>query len=159
MIRAMTAEDAAEVIEVVVAADMFTADEVPFLEEMLSGYEAAARDEGHVAVVVDEGPMGVAGVAYYRPKEAADRVWDLTMIAVRPALQGHGLGRALLLHVEQDLRDRGERLLLVDTSGTTRYDRTREFYQRCGYSQEARVRDYWEDGDDLVIFSKRIDTP
>ncbi len=156
MIRAMTAEDAAEVIEVVVAADMFTADEVPFLEEMLSGYEAAARDEGHVAVVVDEGPMGVAGVAYYRPKEAADRVWDLTMIAVHPQLQGRGTGRGLMRHVEADLAARGARLLAVRTSGTGQYAGTRAFYARCGYDRVAEVPDWWTDGDDLVLFTRRL---
>lgn len=48
------------------------------------------------------------------------------------------------------------RFLLVDTSGTAQYDRTRAFYVRCGYRQEARVRDYWTAGDDLVIFRKAL---
>ncbi len=157
MIRTLTSEDIPGVIDLVVAAGMFTTEETPFLGEMLSGYEAAARDEDHVAVV-DDGDDGLVGVAYYRPEEAAERAWDLTMIAVSPAVQGRGRGTALLRHVEEDLRTRGQRLLLVDTSGTARYDRTREFYGRRGYLQEARVRDYWEDGDDLVVFSKRVDT-
>lgn len=59
-------------------------------------------------------------------------------------------------HLEDDLRGRGQRLLLVETSGTAQYARTREFYGRCGYAQEARVRDYWTDGDDLVLFWKRL---
>ncbi len=158
MIRDLTADHTAAVIDLVVAAGMFTRQDAPFLDEMLGGYEAAARDDGHRAVV-DDGPDGVTGVAYYRPEEAADRAWDLTMIAVRPGLQGRGLGTALLRHVEDDLRGRGQRLLLVDTSGTARYDRTRDFYRRCGYDEQARVRDYWADGDDLVVFTRRLATP
>lgn len=73
-----------------------------------------------------------------------------------PDLQGTGRGRALLRRVEDDLRARGQRLLLVDTSGTAQYDRTREFYVRCGYTDVARVPDYWSDGDDLVVFVKRL---
>ncbi len=96
------------------------------------------------------------GVAYYQPKGPADRPWDLTMIAVAPRLQGAGRGSALLRRVEDDLRARGQRMLLVDTSGTSQYDRTRDFYVRCGYTQVARVPDYWTDDDDLVVFAKRL---
>lgn len=157
MIRLLTTDDIPGVIDLVIAAGMFTTEETPFLGEMLSGYEVAAQDEDHVAVV-DDGTDGLVGVAYYRPEEGAERVWDLTMIAVSPEVQGSGRGTALLRHVEEDLRSRGQRLLLIDTSGTARYERTRAFYGRRGYLQEARVRDYWQDGDDLVVFSKRLDT-
>ncbi len=63
--------------------------------------------------MIDEGKDGPLGVAYYQPKPATDRVWDLTMIAVRPAQQGQGRGAAMLRRVEEDLRARGQRLLLV----------------------------------------------
>jgi len=88
--------------------------------------------------------------------EAADRAFDLTMIAVRPDLQGEGRGAGLMRHVEQDLRDQGQRMLVVRTSGTARYDRTRAFYRGLGYTEHVRVPDYWTDGDDLVLSTKRL---
>jgi ribosomal protein S18 acetylase RimI-like enzyme len=96
-------------------------------------------------------------MAYYQPKGPADRLWDLTMIAVHPNLQGTGRGSALLRHVEEDLRSRRQRLLTVDTSGTREYERARVFYAMCGYGEEARVRNYWRDGDDLVVLTKPLD--
>ena len=99
---------------------------------------------------------GLASVLLYRPEEAADRAFDLTMIAVRPDLQGQGRGAALVRHAEQDLRDHGQRLLVVRTSGTAGYDRTRSFYRGLGYVEHVRVPDYWTDGDDLVLFTKRL---
>ena len=63
----------------------------------------------------------------------------------------------MLRGVEEDLRARGQRLLLVETSSTPQYDRTRAFYDKLGYEEEARVRDYWEAGDDLVLFRKALD--
>ena len=78
------------------------------------------------------------------------------MIAVRPASQGRGRGAAMLRHVEENLRTRDQRLLLVETSGLPQYDRTRAFYVRCGYEEEARVRDYWTAGDDMVLFRKAL---
>jgi ribosomal protein S18 acetylase RimI-like enzyme len=78
------------------------------------------------------------------------------MIAVRPDLQGGGRGAALMRHVEQDLREQGQRLVVVRTSGTPQYDRTRAFYRQLGYGEVACVPDYWTDGDDLVLFTLRL---
>ena len=154
MIRPATPEDAAAVIEIVISAEMFSAEDAWFLEGMMAEYFDSNGEEGHVCVVDDkDGPLGVA---YYQPKTAADRVWDLTMIAVQPANQGRGRGAAMLRHVEEDLRTRDQRLLLVETSGLPQYDRTRAFYVKCGYEEEARIRDFWEAGDDMVLFRKAL---
>ena len=47
-------------------------------------------------------------------------------------------------------------MLVVPTSGTTQYDRTRALYGGLGYSEAARVPDYWTDGDDLVPYTLRL---
>ena len=141
-------------IDLVVAAEMFSEDAAWLVEGMLADYFDGNKDEGHVCVIDDEG--GTLGAAYYQPKSAADRVWDLTMIAVQPARQGQGRGAAMLRRVEEDLRARGQRLLLVETSALPQYDRTRAFYVKCGYEEEARIRGYWAAGDDLVVFRKAL---
>ena len=154
MIRPATPEDSAAVIDLVVAAEMFSEDDACLVEGMLADYFDGNKDDGHVCVIDDEG--GTLGVAYYQPKPAADRVWDLTMIAVQPACQGQGRGAAMLRRVEEDLRARGQWLLLVETSALPQYDRTRAFYVKRGYDEEARIRGYWAAGDDLVVFRKAL---
>lgn len=155
MFRPATPEDTAAVVDLAVAAEMFSADDAWIVEGMLADYFETNKEHGHVCVIDDEG--GPLGVAYYQPKTAADRVWDLTMIAVRPVHQGQGRGAAMLRRVEEDLRSGGGRLLLVETSASAQYDRTRAFYAKCGYEEEARIRDYWAEGDDLVVFRKALD--
>ena len=44
----------------------------------------------------------------------------------------------------------------METSSTPAYDGARGFYRRNGYDEEARVRDYWTAGDDLVLFRKAL---
>ena len=150
MMRPVTPEDGPAVIDLVVAAGMFTRDEAAFLGDALTADGTTCSvedpDDGH----------GLASVLLYRPEEAADRAYDLTMIAVRPDLQGGGRGAALMRHAEQDLRNQGQRLLVVRTSGTAQYDGTRAFYRRLGYTEHAHVPDYWTDGDDLVLFTIRL---
>ena len=151
MLRTATPEDGPAVVDLVVAAGMFTRQEASFLEDV-------PREADGVTWLVEdaEDGAGLASVLLYRPEEAADRGYDLTMIAVRPDLQGAGRGAALVRHAEQDLRARGQRLLVVRTSGTGQYDRTRAFYRGLGYAEHTRVPDYWADGDDLVLFTLRL---
>ena len=150
MLRTFTPGDGSGVVDLVVAAGMFTRDEAALF------LDALVADEATCLVEDAEDGAGLAAVLLYRPEEAADRAFDLTMIAVRPDLQGGGRGAALMGHAEQDLRERGQRLLVVRTSGTAQYDGTRAFYRRLGYTEHTRVPDYWTDGDDLVLFTIRL---
>lgn len=151
--RAYAPADGSAVINLVVAAGMFSRDEAGFLAE-----GALDPDDDGATCFVDDAAdgQGLASVLFYRPEEAADRAFDLTMIAVRPDLQGAGRGAALMRHAEEDLRRRGQRLIVVRTSGTPQYDKTRAFYQGVGYVERSHVPDYWTDGDDLVLFTKRL---
>jgi hypothetical protein len=58
--------------------------------------------------------------------------------------------------VEEDIRKAGGRVLFIETSGLPHYDPTRRFYLKLGYEQGAVLRDYYADGDDMVVFRKRL---
>lgn len=77
-------------------------------------------------------------------------------LAVRPDLQGKRLGAALLRAAEQHLKGKGQRILIVGTSGSDDFALTRKFYAKNGYEEEARIRDFWADGDDKVVFRKAL---
>ena len=96
------------------------------------------------------------GYACFGPTPATDGTFDLYWLAVHPAAQGHGSGRALLRWVEQALERRGARLLVVETSSRPDYTGTREFYARGGYVEAARLRDFYASADDRIILTTRL---
>ena len=65
----------------------------------------------------------------------------------------------MLEFVENDVRDRGGRMLLVETSLLPHYESTRSFYYKYGYTAVAQVADYYADNDGLIIFAKRMTPP
>lgn len=96
------------------------------------------------------------GLCYTVPEELADGTWNMLALAVRPDLQGKRLGQALVQAAEAHLKEKRQRILIVDTSGTDDFALTRKFYAQNGYDEEARIRDFWADGDDKVVFRKTL---
>jgi len=96
------------------------------------------------------------GFCYAVPEELAEGTWNMLAIAILPAEQGNGFGGAITQHLEVELKKRGQRILIADTSGTDEFAQTREFYRKNGYSEEARIRDFWAAGDDKIVFWKSL---
>jgi ribosomal protein S18 acetylase RimI-like enzyme len=46
---------------------------------------------------------------------------------------------------------------LIETSSLPHYGLTRKFYLKHGYEQTAILKDYYADGDDMVVFRKRME--
>lgn len=107
--------------------------------------------------VYDVGDGKPGGVAYAVPETMTEGTWNLLLIAVHPDWQGHGLGTALMRHAERQLREAGGRLLLVETSGLADFAQTRRFYVWLGYREEARIADFYQAGEDKVIFTRRLE--
>jgi hypothetical protein len=47
-------------------------------------------------------------------------------------------------------------MLVAETSSRPEYAATRQFYLSRGYREAARMRDFYEVGDDRVIFTKSL---
>lgn len=151
MIRPVTPDDMPALKAVVDAIGLFPSD---MLDEMMAGYFSGNADKGFW--LTDDGTGGPMAVAYYAPERMTEGTWNLYLIGVHPDCQGKGHGAALLRHVEQILANRGERVLLAETSGLPAFERTRAFYGKCGYEQEARIRDFYQAGEDKIVFRKAL---
>ena len=149
MIRSTTPDDLTAVLAIAEAVG-FEADELKLLSDMLTDYFSGNGD--HFWLTDDD--SGPVSVAYCAPERMTHGTWNLLFIAVHPEHQGHGRGTSLIRHVEQTLVERGARLLLVETIAS--FDRTRAFYRKCGYREEARIRDFYEVGADKIVYCKTL---
>lgn len=155
MIRASTPEDVPALINLTAATGVFKPLEIQALQEVFDDYFAANHRHGHRSLTAAESAE-LLGYAYFAPAAMTDRTWYLYWIAVRKDLQARGLGTALLRETEETIRQARGRLLLIETSSLPHYDLTRRFYHQNGYTIAAVLKDYYCDGDDMVVFSKRL---
>lgn len=124
------------------------------LEDMLSGFLNGDNEELWLTC---ENNGRAIGFCYAVPEQMAEGTWNMLALAVLPEAQRQGIGRGLVAQMEAELQEQAARLMIVDTSGTHSFDGARAFYVKEGYSEEARIRDFWGKGDDKVIFWKALD--
>jgi ribosomal protein S18 acetylase RimI-like enzyme len=170
----ISAADRPRVAEILRGSRVFSAAEVAvaleLLDETLEERGTRTEEEGipHSSFLVPHSVSDylflgaftpeeiLVGYACWGPTPATDRTWDLYWIAVDTALQGAGIGTILLEEVERRLVGQHARMLVVETSSRSDYAPTRAFYERRGYHEAARVRDFYAPGDDRIIFVKRL---
>jgi len=149
-LAALSREHRARLHSILVSTGSFSDDEIKVALEL---FDDGAPDYEFIGAFVDGALMGYA---CFGPTPATDGTWDLYWLAVYPAAQGRGIGRALVQWIEQDLGRRGARLLVVETSSRADYEHTRSFYARGGYKEAARVKDFYNVADDRIIFTTRL---
>ena len=98
----------------------------------------------------------VVGFAYIEPERMTEGTYNLLLIAVDPTLQGAGIGRAIVDGLSERLRRLGGRILLVETSSLDEFAGTRAFYDVQGFTKEARIRDFYNAGEDKIVFWKQL---
>ncbi len=134
------------------ATGLFESSQIDELTQMLNQH-FSTDSQGIWLTDYDDKPVGVAYVA---PERMTHGTWNLYLIAIHPNYQKQGRGTALLRHVEKILTAQGERILLVETSGTDDFEYVRKFYRDSGYEEEARIRDYYIDSVDKVVFRRSL---
>ncbi len=156
MIVDATREDGPQIHAINAGTAIFSQEETDTVDEML---QEALRDgfekSGYQFIVYKEEDR-VLGYACYGPHSLADQVYDLYWIAVDPNARGGGIGKKLLAGSEERMRALGTRLIIVETSGLPEYESTRAFYRATHSNEEAVIKDFYSDGDDLYIYTKHL---
>lgn len=133
-----------------------TEDQAVALELVDIALTDAGQNEYLFVLAVDDNDQPI-GYACYGPTPLTDGTYDLYWIAVSADLAGKGIGTSLLRAVEEDLRRRNGRMLIIETSSSEAYDKTRQFYLKNGYPLTETIKDFYRPGEDRVTFIKRLD--
>jgi ribosomal protein S18 acetylase RimI-like enzyme len=155
LIRPMTREDKAVTMRILLNTPEFTPSEVDLAEEVIDAYLFNPTRSGYFTLVAEDAPV-ILGFVCYGPTPITEGTWDIYWIAVDQNKQGQGVGRKLMNAAEEKIRQNRGRLILVETSSKPGYEKTNLFYQRIGYIEACRIKDFYMIGDDQVIYEKRF---
>ena len=152
-LRPLTRTDRAAIEAFSRAIELFRPDEVEIALEVLdASFKPGQQDYATLGAELDG---RLVGWICWGPTPCTLGTYDLYWVAVDPSVQGAGVGSLLVAEMEKQLADKA-RMIVVETGGRKAYGPTREFYLRRGYRIVARVPDFYEPGDDQVVFIKQM---
>jgi D-alanine-D-alanine ligase len=155
-LRDMAPEDVEELVALTADTGFFRPDEVAVAREVLE--EAARRGaaSGYQVRVAHSGSR-LLGYVCFGPTPLTRGTWDIYWLAVAPDWQRRGIGGRLMRRAEEEIARQGGRLIVLETSSQELYAPTRQFHLALGYRELGRIPDFYDAGDDKVMYGKALD--
>jgi ribosomal protein S18 acetylase RimI-like enzyme len=151
----VTADDVGRVRTLVASTGFFNAAEVEVAADLVTERLTKGIRSGCEFVLAERG-CSLAAFACYGPIYGTQDSFELYWIAVAPDEQGRGLGGEVYARAEAAMREAGAKHIYADTSTSDRYAPTRGFYQRLGFSEQARLADFYAPGDGKTVYVKGL---
>jgi ribosomal protein S18 acetylase RimI-like enzyme len=152
----MLAQDRSAVVDIVHGVGNFNPAEMDCALELVDTYLNNPQQNDYRVVVAEDADGCICGYACWGPTPMTQGTYDLYWIATHPGAQGRGVGRELMNYVEDRVREENGRLLIIETSSKESYGKTVGFYRRWEYEEASRIRDFYDVGDDKLVFVRRF---
>lgn len=155
-IRLLKEKDRERLHNILTATHIFTSEEVGVAMELI---DIVLREPNHkdytVHCLVDDKDQPLGYICYGRAP-MTQGTYDLYWIAVDPRFRNRGIGSRLVDFLEETVKGIGGRMIIVETSSTSSYDMTQEFYRHKGFQEVGRVPGYYYPGNDRVTYCRRL---
>jgi ribosomal protein S18 acetylase RimI-like enzyme len=153
MIRKFEPSDSTVIENILKKIPTFTISEVEVAMELVNIAAAnLTQNDYNIYVFVEDGI--IIGYHCIGRRPLTDGTYDLYWIVTDPQHSSKGIGKKLLEHAEQFVKENNGRWLLIETSSKESYAATRNFYLRNNYSIIGEIKDFYKVGDALMIFGK-----
>lgn len=158
MIRNLTETDREKIKDILNDTDNFNEEEIKIALELIDVY-LNDKDQKDYEIFVDseeENESEIKGYVCIGPRPLTEGTYDLYWIAVNPKVQSKGIGSGLIKFIEDHIRSKNGRLILIETSGKDSYEKERKFYEKNQYEELVNIRDFYRTGDSLIIYGKYL---
>lgn len=150
-IRAVTKSDIVGLKQVVDSSELFPSE---YLDEMISDYLDNPDTQDIWFTYIDNNKQ--VAIGYCVPEKLTDGTYNLLAIGVSQDTQRKGIASQMMNYIEQRLKQKDGRILIVETSSDDAQIGARSFYNKIGYTEAAVIKDFWKDGEDKIIFWKKL---
>jgi GNAT superfamily N-acetyltransferase len=147
--------DIQRVMEIVDSTGFFYDHEVEVAVELVAERLSHGESTGYYFVFAEVDGI-TAAYSCFGPITMSKTSFDLYWIATHNAFRGKGIGKQLLEETYRHARSMGCKIIIAETSGQEHYAPTRAFYVSNKFDLEARLKDFYDEGDDKLFYTKRI---
>lgn len=154
-IRRACPEDKVPVMTILKETKFFRPVELKIAEEVFDDALLCGPDGDYQSFVAGEAHK-IIGWICFGPTPCTVGTFDIYWLVVNPENQNRGIGTSLMQYATTHIKGCRGRMIVVDTAGSSRYFPTRRFYEKLGYRKKACIKDFYSDGDDKIIYVKRI---
>ena len=147
--------DRAAILDCARGVGVFTDEEVNTVDELFDGYLRDPVRSGYNFLSYRDGDA-LLGFACWGPTSLSKGAADLYWICTARAAQGRGVAAALFGAVEDAARAAGRWLIVIWTSSRLDYEPARNFYLHVGCTLTTQIADFYDRGEDLCVFVKRL---
>ena len=151
----VTSADRDAVRELCASTGFFYPEETAVAVELVDERLAKGAASGYHFVLAERNGR-LVGYTNYGLIACTQSSFDLYWIVVHDSCRGQGLGRRLLAETERLIQQAGGTRVYIETSNRPLYQPTRGFYERCGYHEDAVLKDFYAPQDDKVIFVRAL---
>ena len=152
MIIKTQAEHQQALLKILQASGQFDQEGLAYVADTLEAH-FKNPDEAIWLTAIDGEPVGVA---YCAAEAMTSGTWNLLMLWIKEGFDGQGFGKALVEQIEKELAHRQARLLIVETSQLPEFESARQFYARLNFTLEAEVKNFFDAGDNKLIYTKSL---
>jgi GNAT superfamily N-acetyltransferase len=148
--------DLGEILEISRNVGVFSQEEVDTVDELFQGYLNDPVKSGYNYLSCRKDGR-LAGFACWGPTALSRGTVDMYWICTDKAFQGQGIAGELFKAVEKNARQAGRWQLVIWTSSKAEYAQARQFYLKMGCSLAVQITDFYDRGDDLCVYTRRLD--
>ncbi|WP_459938044.1 N-acetyltransferase family protein [Desulfonatronum parangueonense] len=155
--REVRESDVEKILRLTASTGFFKPQEVEVAAELVLERLNKGPSSGYHFLLAENNEGEILGYSCFGPIPCTRSSFDLYWIVVHPQMQGQGLGKRLMSASEARIVTLGGTRIYIETSSQPLYHPTRRFYERCGYSLEAVLKDFYAPEDDKQIYCKIFD--
>lgn len=148
-------EDVARIREIVISTGFFHDHEIDVAVELIEERMQRGVNSGYLFIFAEVDGV-TAGYSCYGHITTTRSSHDLYWIVTHNNFRGKGIGKKLLAETCKEVRKVGGTALYAETSGKEQYAPTRHFYNSTGFALEATLKDFYDRGDDKLVYVKRL---
>ena len=148
-----TMKDVESVKEIVTSTNFFQDHEIPVAVELVEERLQKGLESGYHFIFASIGGKTIA-YACYGEIPCTKGSYDLYWIATHNDYRGKCIGKELMAEVERQIKGIGGRVIYIETSSKAHYEPTRKFYEDYGCVTEAVLKDFYDFGDDKIIYKR-----